>query len=345
MRRPVPLIAVAAASLLVLTACSGDSKAPSTDDWQNSPLNQYLSSAWGGDLSEEEQQRKFTEEQNKIQELVAACMTEEGFEYTPFDQSASISFGSSEEWNPESKEWVAQWGYGAVNWPGKTEMNEPVDESEMPVDPNQEYVESLSESEQTAYWEALHGKGPTEDELNEDGSYEWNWETAGCYGAAQHEVYGEQNVWEDEQFADLNEAMSQMWSDIENDPRIVELDAEWAACMADAGHSGFTKQFDAQQSIYDEMNKFWEEGGPQWDDSLTEEENAKIFEDFNKEIEKQMEPLAEKEVELALADLECREKTDYRGEQMKIQFAIEEQFIADHKTELEAFKAAAEQRG
>jgi hypothetical protein len=44
-----------------------------------------------------------------------------------------------------------------------------------------------------------------------------------------------------------------------------------------------------------------------------------------------------------VADLGCREKTDYRQQQLKIQFAAEEQFIADHKEELDALKARAEQ--
>ena len=46
---------------------------------------------------------------------------------------------------------------------------------------------------------------------------------------------------------------------------------------------------------------------------------------------------------VALADLECREKTGFRAAYAEIQFALEEEFIADHKAELDALKAAAEQ--
>ncbi len=56
-----------------------------------------------------------------------------------------------------------------------------------------------------------------------------------------------------------------------------------------------------------------------------------------------MAALGEEEVELALADLGCREETDYRQKAQDIQFELEEQFIADHESELEALRAAAEQ--
>ena len=40
------------------------------------------------------------------------------------------------------------------------------------VDPNADYVASLSESEQMAFYEALHGPMPDEDEMSEGGEFE-----------------------------------------------------------------------------------------------------------------------------------------------------------------------------
>ena len=346
MRRTAPIIATAALAALVLTGCSGGEDEPSPQDaWKDSPLNQYMSAAWGGDLSPEEQQRRFLDQQKEAEELAAQCMAEQGFEYQPVDRSSGVSFGSSdaEAWNPDSREWVSQWGYGAVNWPGQEEMESPEPGEEF-VDPNQDYVMSLSETEQAAYYEALYGPQPTEEELGEDGSYEYNWETAGCQGKAQHEIGGAQSLYESEEFADLFAAMEKLYQDVQNDPRMADLDAEWASCMTDAGHSGFSKQFDAQQSIYDEMNTYWE-SAPQPDPSMSEEEITAFYEEQEAQRKKEMEPIAEKEIDLALADLDCREKTDYRTSMMDIQFEIEQEFVDAHKTELEAFKAAAEQQG
>ncbi|MFT4136150.1 hypothetical protein [Microbacterium sp.] len=340
MQRVSLLVPVAALIALVLSGCAGDkTDTSSADAWKSSPLNAYLSAVWGGDLSEEEQARTLAEQQKKVEELVATCMAEEGFDYTPVDYSDQFSTGSAEEWDPDSREWVAQYGYGAVNSPGKEEAEQAVEEV---TDPNQEYVESLSESEQAAYSEALYGPPPSEEELGEDGAIEWNWETAGCQGAAQHEVNAVQDIWSDDEFADLRQAMEKLWEDVENDPARAELDAEWASCMADAGYDGFTKQQDAAQSIYDALNELNAEA-PQPAEGASVEEIDAQWKAYEDELEKKSEPIAEREVKLALADLDCREKTDYSAKQLELQFAAEEQFIADHKAELEAFKAAAEQ--
>lgn len=56
-----------------------------------------------------------------------------------------------------------------------------------------------------------------------------------------------------------------------------------------------------------------------------------------------MKELGEREIALALVDLECREKTSFTKKSMEIQFALEEKFIAANKADLDAFKAAAEQ--
>lgn len=51
----------------------------------------------------------------------------------------------------------------------------------------------------------------------------------------------------------------------------------------------------------------------------------------------------DEEIELALADLDCREKTDYTAVHKKVQDALEQRFIDDHRAELDALKADAEQ--
>lgn len=316
-------LAAVATTVLVTTAlagCSG-STVPA-DDGSDSPLSTYLSSVWGGDLSEEEQLAQFEKQNAEREELIAQCMTEEGFEYIPNTGNSSISFGTDQEWKPDDREWVAQYGYGNVNWPGRDEMNEaPAEEY---TDPNQDYVESLSESEMTAYYEALYGPTPSEDELGDDGSYEWNWETAGCSGVAQHEVDGDNPMMSGEH-QPIMDAINDFYMTVAESPELAAIDAAWAACMDEADYPGFTKQQDASSSISDEMNAYYE-NQTEWVED--DPELAKI---------------GEREIDLALADLDCREKTDYRSQSRKVTDALEEQFIADHKTELEALKAAAEQ--
>ncbi|MGC3953868.1 MAG: hypothetical protein QM804_06385 [Propionicimonas sp.] len=334
------LVALLASATLALTGCGAvgggdDGKL----DYEDSPLSRYLTEIFSGGLSPDatpQEVQAFYDEQNrKTEKIVAECMTEQGFDYVPNVNNGGVVIGDDESENmyrPDERDWVEKYGYGVINspWQDKGEVPEP--EATQPVDPNEAYVQGLTEAEREAYYEALHGK-PIESEPGDEEAPEYNWENQGCYGRAYHEVQGD-NPWELEENKPLIEALEKFWQSVQNDPGFAKLDADWAACMTDAGYAGFKKQGDAQESIYELTNKYWE-GAPQGEGeqdptfgTIKDPEYAKI---------------ADQEIPLALADLGCREKTDYRQQQLKIQFAAEEQFIADHKEELEAMKARAEQ--
>lgn len=310
----------AAALLMALAGCT--SAPGATSDASDSPLNKYMMALYGGDLSEDEQIAKSERDNREREELIAQCMAEEGFDYLPAIYDGSMTFSSGDEWKPDDREWVAQYGYGMVNWPGKDEQQENTGEEW--VDPNQDYVESLSDTERNAYYEALHGPPIPEDQMSEDGSYEWNWETAGCYGWAQHEMEGD-NPLSSEAHKPIMDAINEFYMSMQTMPEFAEIDAAWSDCMADAGHSGFASQTEAQTSMSDELNKYYE-NQTEW----VENDPA-------------LDELAEKEVALALVDLDCRQKLDYTKKRLAVTFELEEKFIADHKAELDALKADAEQ--
>lgn len=337
MRSTGPLaVCTAAALVLVLAGCSGS--ADGDKSYEDSPLNKYLSAAYGGDLSQEEQQKQFEEQQRQQEELMAECMTEAGFEYTPSTQSGSVVFADDDvAWEPDEKDWVEKYGYGIVNNPYNDMAEDQMGEEY--VDPNAEYVESLSESERNAFYETAYGAEPEEDELSEDGSYDYNWEDAGCQGWAQHELQGE-DPWQSDEFADLRTKMDELWTSLQDAPEFTELNAAWAACMDDGGEPGFTMQAEAQQSISDEQTALYNAA---YGDGTTEiDPEAADVEDPNTSPE--MKALGEREIELATVDLGCRTETSYTKKALEIQFALEEKFIAENKAELDAFKAAAEQR-
>lgn len=323
------------ALVLALAGCAGG---PGADklDYEDSPLNEYLSAAWGGDLSPEEQQKQIEDQTREQEELIAECMAAEGFEYKPNTQNGGVAFsGDDGEWDPESREWVEKYGYGMVNSPWSEQMEEnPPEEN---TDPNADYIASLSESEQAAYYETLYGAPPEEEAMEEGATFEYKWEDAGCQGSAQHEVQGE-DPWQADEFADLREKMDKLWSGTQESAEFKELNAAWATCMADAGEPGFKAQSDASTSISDEQQEIYTAA---YGDGTTPPADPENIEDPSKSPE--MKKLGEREVELALKDLECREETSYQEKSLKIQFAQEEKFIAENKADLEAFKAAAEQ--
>ncbi|MFT4260766.1 hypothetical protein [Microbacterium sp.] len=334
MRSTGPLAVLAASALaLTLAGCSGDGGGELT--YEDSPLNKYLSAAYGGDLSPEEQQKKFDEQQRQQEELMAECMAEQGFEYKPNVNNGGMVFSEEDgTWEPDKKEWVEKYGYGIVNNPFMSEETQ--QSGEEYVDPNQEYLDSLSESERNAFYETAYGVPPTEEEMGEDGGYEYNWEDAGCQGWAQHELQGD-DPWQSDEFADLRDKMYALWETSQSSPEFKKLNADWSKCMAEAGEPGFDLQTDAQQSISDAQNEIYESA---YGDGTTEVDPETVVDPSDSP---EMKELGEKEIALALVDLGCRQKTNYTEESLKIQFAIEEEFVRDNKAELEAFKAAAEQ--
>ena len=325
----LPISAVATALALTLAGCSATTdKAP---EYEDGPLMKYLTALWEGeDMTNE----SFEAEQLKVEELVAVCMQKEGFEYEPNVQSMGMMMPDEEMEGPEygSKEFAEQYGYGTFDSPWISTNDE--DEQEY-VDPNQDYVDSLSESEQSAYYATLYGDSEdlTEEQqlqLEEDGSYTTDWTQQGCQGAAYHEVQGEaggaQAAYEDPEFADLFTAMDEIWT-AEPTEETTALNSEWAACMADSGFSEFLAPDDAQNSIWEAQNALYE--------NLEYVEGEDAPEPDKKDIDE----LKKRELEVAVADYECRQKTDYDKKQMKIQHVAEQKFVDEHKAELDAMLA------
>ena len=321
MRKRLPTtIVLAVAAALALSACSGGEGGGEKLDANETPLTEYYEAMYGG-FDEKAQIAK----QKEAEDLVAACMAKEGFEYTPVDQSQYMNFSADDQEDRNTEKWVAANGYGMTQTPEQqAEAEEQMSEF---VDPNQPYVEALSPGEQTAYYEVLYGPGPTEEEQaameSGDGSYEYNWETAGCQGAAQHEVNGE-DVTQSEKYKPLMDELSTIWEKHQKDPKVTALNTAWAACMADAGYSEFKTKDDAMMSVNDASNAYYE--------TLTDTpDDAKLAE------------LRENEIAVALADFKCAEKVDYQDQVLAVQFDLERQFIDDNKSELDAMIADVEQ--
>ena len=322
----LPTVAIALA--VALSGCTPDSGAK--DQSEAGPLAEYLSALYDG---EEYTQERLDAETAKTEELVAACMTAEGFEYQPNVQNGSTFISSDQE--PDGPEWgsvefAEQYGYGFTDSPG---MAEQPDDAEVYVDPNEEYVNSLSESEQQAYSETLYGPPQTEESLSEDGSYEYDWKTAGCQGAAQHEVMQDANgamaAQEDPAFTDLFTSMNEMYGklyDTENPTtEMRELFDRWASCMSDAGFGEFTSPDDAQNTVAMENSELYSAGtdGEEW-----VEPNSDQLQEFKK-----------REIEVAVADATCKKQTSYNDEFQKITFAVEQEFLDAHRSELDALLA------
>ena len=77
--------AAGTALLLALTACSGSST-PTDDETPLGPLDEYFEQMYG-DFDEDSANAQMAQ----VEEVVAECMAEQGFDYTPVDSSSNGS--------------------------------------------------------------------------------------------------------------------------------------------------------------------------------------------------------------------------------------------------------------
>lgn len=332
----------AAALVLVLTACGGGDSPSGSSTPEAGPIDQLWEDAYA-DYDQEDSNAQ----QMEVEELVAECMVMEGFEYTPVDYSAMggemvvPADDDGEELEYGTLEFAEKYGYGQTTNPWGDSVAEPVDSGEEWVDPNQEYLESMSETEMTAYQTALGGVQP---EFTEDEDWEnWNptWEEQGCYGSAQHEVYGDQ-MWggdqEENEWADLEAEMQTMWESLESDPRVTEAVATWASCMADAGYSGMATIYDGENLISEKVQAIWEDSDPyaELDENATEED-YRAAEAATQELVSAITP---EEIETAVADYTCRDEAGYQDTYNEVNLDLQQQFYDAHKADLEAYVEA-----
>jgi hypothetical protein len=227
-RRLARLVTGLAALAAVLSAC-GD------------PAQESNASPLAAMFGEPESEAEMRANQLQQEEAVAGCMKAEGWEYTPIDYAAQWNDMPAYE-DPNTPGYGEQHGYGIVygfevyelpyldadgNYAEDGPMNGPGFE-----DPNAEYVGSLSPEEQNEYYISLSGDWSKyeQPEIGEDGEQVWEsppLEEQGCYGKAQHDVYGEQ-PYNDQ---DFNERQSELFEDLENDPAIDDAEITWSDCM------------------------------------------------------------------------------------------------------------------
>ncbi len=342
-RRGVFALAGIAAATLMLSACG--STGGGTLTYDDSPLLEYLNVGYDPTMSDEERQAEAEQQDLQVQEVVAACMTKLGFEYTPFSNSAFFVGNELDvEWG--SKEFAEKYGYGVFTDPwGNYDLEQ--QQQDIPEDPNEAYAQSLSESERIAYEAALWGdpndQAPT---IDDDGNeyYEWDWSTAGCYGAAQHEVYGE-SIYENDEFTPLMERMNEIYLQAQTDPRTLDLANQWASCMADAGFAGLTNPNEATNELYDKMNALQDAfyATVEWPSDEEAADPNYVWPQFDMNTP-EIQAEAEAEIAQAVADWGCKDKLDFEAETLKIQFEYETKFVSENKAELEAFRAAQEQQ-
>ncbi|TDC53789.1 hypothetical protein E1212_04710 [Jiangella ureilytica] len=394
------LLAFACVAGLAVSGCGGDSDAggndgttdggatgrASDDGEELSPLEEYMGENSGfagggrmsvaisaGDLSEEDRQRM-----RQVEELVATCMEEAGFEYVPVDpfggETKDDPFADAFALPPD--EFAREYGYGM------TTLMDPGREDEEVADPNQEIRDGLSEGALEAYNQALWGDMvqvsgdgnavAVKPMPGETGPPEI--ENQGCHGEARSEVYGDDGgrmMGPDmSEFDGLFEDLEALRRRIESDPRVIEVTEAWAGCMAEAGYSDVEAVDDPENTVMERMSELygWDDlpaADDEADDQADEESDEESDQESDQESggpgddqddggpgvsfggpgrpadidEEALAELQEYEIAIATADYDC-EQEHVTEARREVAWGFEEEFVEQHRTELERYRDA-----
>jgi hypothetical protein len=304
--------------VLLATGCTGDSSPDGAAGPQSSPLAEIL--GWGmapagagaevPEVTDVERQRHL-----RVEHLIADCMAGHGFTYVPVPIEQRRAGPFDEAYALDPADFAVQYGYGATTLVATEEDAVP--------DPNQEIADGLPPSEREHYHRALWGEGGslTPDARSDDvGSDDAPAAGEGCQAWAARMAFdrdgADRRAQEMERFADLFDALDELWRRIESDPRLADTDRHWVECMTAAGYPGFTRPHDARQAVFDQFAELSAQADPDPD---------------------QVASLREFELALAPVDHRCREE-HVDGPYRRVAHEHEARFVEQHRAELEAYR-------
>ncbi|GEN80683.1 hypothetical protein [Actinotalea fermentans] len=339
-RAALSFVAVAAV-VWPLAACSGDDEpapTPTPSEADAAPLEAMLTE-YLSDWSDEDLQQRLAE----MEQLVASCMNEQGFEYTPVDYSGvELDLGAALELEPGSVEFAEQYGYGITTDPftsGDAEV----------ADPNEDRVAAMSDAERDAYLTALYGARYADAGATAEGETleDYDWEQAGCTGRAQHEVMA--SGIQDEAFSALQADMVQMLADADADPRLAQVSTDWSACMLDAGFDGLEQVGDGEAAISAEVEAARADvygGTPataDGDDPAAAARRALLGAadggdpELDAAFDEALADITPREIDMAVADATCRADVGYDDVRRQVDTQYQLAFLAEHADEIQTW--------
>lgn len=303
--------------------------------------------------------------QKDMEEAIAACMTEEGWEYTPVTYPET---GIGDITEVDELEMLQRQGFGVayyILYPrgSEDETSEPSGEI---IDPNVDYVASLTESEKEAYHDSLWGTQEEQDaslvtEIDPVTGEEYETVSgygAGCDGKAYGEVYGNDPSMSPDFWNAMQSYYDELAARVEADPRMVKFTEEWSACMSDAGHDFADRDAfydyiwtDLQSRVdaivgadfygnpmegwtQDEIDEFWENATLEEQDALWTSAGGEL----TAEQTAQLEEILAEEIALGVSQFECMNSMTLDGNALYAE--IEEAYALEHEEELTALAAS-----
>ncbi|OJX95649.1 MAG: hypothetical protein BGO96_08470 [Micrococcales bacterium 73-15] len=301
-----------------------------------SPLAGYYSVVAGqrGTIAEREEA--------DVQEAIAACMKEQGFEYhLDSDAVDDMSLDPADQLALAERR-----GYGIVGDYSTLDMTLAEE-----LTPQDLYLSTLSEEAQAEYFKALSGDMWEEiaDAVAEDRDYDYDWRRAGCEGAAEHEALATASSGHEASVPPEHQEVLALMARLPD--HIVETTewreglARWSSCMSDLGYS-FETPNDAFDSIQDGLVEVLEDVTPrEW--VTIDAENVISYDEGGSSLPDRAvyEALQTRERETATADVSCQQEVGLADASTRGLWELESQFLTEHREELDAFLAWAQSEG
>ncbi len=348
--------AVAGAASILLTACSSGDKGDAKSDTKRVTMASIMGAPDYENID-------YDALQQKTEEAVAKCMIAEGWEYIPVqypDQGANVQPSDEDEVARITREGLGITYYLLNDGSNDVPTDDPWANF---VDPNQAYVDSLSESERTGYYGSLSGtqeeqEAATTTEVDPDTGEEYQMMTGnlGCQGKAQEEANGNDPTNSPKYWDAMQSYYEDLQQRVESDPRLVKLNENWSACMKKAGFDYATQQdfWEKGQTelqtradevlgpdfykdpmegwSQDKMDEFWASATQEEIDALYNQSNS-----LTAEQRSQLEAILADEVKIGLAEHACSKDLNAKGQDIYAE--IEETYALDHEDELKALAA------
>jgi len=235
-----------ALTLVLLSVACGSSESAAleaaNDDGPDSPEGLAFSSPLADFLGieiEHDREALFAEIENVAAGLTQECMAKAGFEYTPSGGRNNVFFGPGTDELPYfSDEWVEKFGFGisTQRFPqsmvGELVGLESDDEGN--VDPNEEYIDSLSTGEREAFYDALTGSPPDFGSAGPDPNTVY--QQGGCVETSFDQAFadgpGRDIVALYDTFGDELDAIERR---TRADPRLIDFSDRVSACVSATG--------------------------------------------------------------------------------------------------------------
>lgn len=306
-----------------------------------SPIDEFTNLVLGTNLSPEVQIQQQQQIRASVEEHIAECMADAGFEYIPNPNQVTFTFNEGNTRYPNDPQWLSEWGFGGVRDIGVEEGTlQTVQGGVGIVDPNQEIRRELSPAELDAYNEMLSPRNPFSFEDEAEQYEEWNqsWMDRGCIGQAWRLAVAESpaGLSGNDEFAPLFEAIDRFRNGLVF--TTTEADRDWAVCMRNEGYANWDMRPNFQSYFQNEHYRISTEIAnrpgaqfarfPLWPEDAPE-----------------VQELFDAEVAIALVDLDCRNSNDFDSRRRAEIIRLESQFVDDNRDAFEALKAAVEQLG